>query len=159
MPKTLNEIIQVRRSIGDPVTSDFIVVEELPATPFQNTAYTTGDGTYRHYDGTDWQYYTLKFSDSYIGQLVRDRGQLRAAIRLIDNLIARIDPSDYLTSGNAGGQSVGFPSLSEVMDYYNGLRDKLLLQEAEDAGMDSGLMLETQRSPVAGVLEGNSSWA
>jgi len=153
MTDEFQEIIQVRRSIGDPVTSDFICVGELPAAAPQNTAYTTGDGVYQFHDGIEWRLYCLKFSDSYIGQLIKTRGQHRAAIKLIDNLMARIDPADYITSGNAGGQSTSFPSLSEVMAYYNGLRDRLLEEEAEEAGMNSGLMMKTKPRPVGGVTE------
>jgi hypothetical protein len=153
MTDELQEIIQVRRSIGDPVTSDFILVDELPAQAQQNIAYTIGDGLYRYFDGVEWRFYTLKFSDNYIGQLIKQRGRHRAAVRLIDNLIARIDPADYITSGNAGGQSTSFPSLGEVIAYYNALRDRLLEEEAEEAGTNSGLMLETVKRPVGGVTE------
>ena len=149
----LDDIIHVRRSIGDPVTSDFILVDDLPAEPLPETAYTTGDGVYYFHDEIEWRLYSLKFSDNYIRQLIDSKGRLKAAIRLIDNLIARIDPADYLTSGNSGAQSTGFPSLGEVMAYYNGLRDLLLEQEAEETGMNSGLMLNTVKRPIGGVLE------
>jgi hypothetical protein len=153
MTDELREIIHVRRSIGDPVTSDFILVDELPAEAQQNTAYTPGDGLYRYFDGVEWRFYTLKFSDNYIGQLIKQRGRHRAAVKLIDNLIARIDPADYITSGNAGGQSMSFASLGEVIAYYNALRDRLLEEEAEEAGTNSGLMLKTKPRPVGGVME------
>jgi hypothetical protein len=150
-----DEIIQIRRSIGDPVTSDFILVDELPTEAQQNIAYTIGDGLYSYFDGVEWRFYTLKFSDNYIGQLIKQRGRYRAAVRLIDNLIARIDPADYITSGNAGGQSVSFLSLGEIITFYNALRDRLLAEEAEEAGTNSGLMLQTVKRPVGGVTEFN----
>jgi hypothetical protein len=153
MHETLDEIIHIRRSIGDPVTSDFILVDELPAQARQNTAYTAGDGLYSYFDGVEWRFYTLKFSDNYIGQLIKQRGWHRAAVKLIDNLIARIDPADYITSGNAGGQSTSFSSLGEVIAYYNALRDRLLEEEAEEAATNSGLMLTTVKRPVGGVTE------
>ena len=152
-----DEIIHVRRSIGDPVASDFFRADDLPADPVPGTAYTKGDGVYYFHDEIEWRTYNLKFSDSYIESLIAGRGRLKAAIRLIDNLIARIDPADYLTSGNAGAQSLGFPSLSEVLAYYNGLRDRLLEEEAEETGTNSGRMLSTKRRPVGGVLE--EAWA
>lgn len=155
-PEWLREVIRVRRRIGDPVTSDFVYIETLPSAAQPNIAFTTGDGQYWFYRGGQWKPYTLKFSDSYIRQLVQDRGQLKAAIRLIDNLIARIDPTDYLTAGNMGGQSVSFPTLTELMDFYHRLRDLLLQEDAEDKGMNSGLMLKTKRRPVGGVLEENN---
>jgi hypothetical protein len=149
----LQEVIEVRRSIGDPATADFVIVDSLPAEAQQNIAHTAGDGAYYFHNGIEWQLYNLKFSDNYIGQLITTRGRHRAAVKLIDNLIARIDPADYLTSGNSGGQSMSFPSLAEVLTYYNALRDRLLEEEAEEAGMNSGLMLRTKRRPVGGVTE------
>jgi hypothetical protein len=155
-PDWLQDVIRVRRSIGDPVTADFIFVDTLPAAMQPNTAVTTGDGQYWFYRSGQWKPYALKFSDNYVRQLAEERGRLRAAVRLIDNLIARIDPTDYITSGNAGGQSVSFLTLAEVLDFYNRLRDRLLEEEAENAGMNSGLMLKTKRRPVGGVLEENN---
>jgi hypothetical protein len=157
-PDWLQDVIRVRRRIGDPVTSDFIFVNTLPAAAQPRTAVTTGDGNYWFYNRIEWKPYALKFSDVYIRELIKERGQRPAAIRLIDNLIARIDPTDYITSGNAGGQSVSFPTIAEVMDFYHRRRDLLLKEEAEDAGMNSGLMLKTIRRPVGGVLEGDEPW-
>jgi hypothetical protein len=152
-PTGLNEVFEVRRSIGDPVTADFIFIDNLPDEALQNTAHTTGNGEYKFFDGVEWRQYTLKFSDGYIQGLVEGFGRIKAAIKLIDNLMARIDPSDYLTSGNAGGQSVSFPSLSEVIAYYKALRERLLEEEAAAAGINSGLMVRTKKRPVGGVLE------
>jgi len=154
IPAWLDEIIQVRRSIGDPVTGDFAYVEELPETAPQNTAYTKGDGEYWFHDGVEWRKYSLKFGDPYIKLLAGKYGRIGAAVKLIDNLIAQIDPTDYINSGNAGGQSMSFPSLQEVMNYYTTLRGILLEEQAEEAGMNSGLMLQTKKRPVGGVIEG-----
>jgi len=155
-PAWLDEVFQIRRNIGDPVASDFIYMEEesLESVDAQkNTAYTTGNGWYGFYDGVEWRQYNLKFSDTYIQLLARKHGRLGASIKLIDNLIAQIDPTDYITSGNSGGQSMSFPTLQEVLDYYTALRDILLEEEAKEAGMNSGLMLKTKRRPVGGVIE------
>jgi len=153
-PAWLDEVFQIRRSIGDPVTGDFVYAEELPETAPQNIAHRTGNGEYRFYDGAEWREYSLKFGDAYIRLLAGKYGQLGASIKLIDSLIAQIDPTDYITSGNAGGQSMSFPSLQEVMDYYKTLRGILFEEYAAEAGMNSGLMLETKRRPVGGVIEG-----
>ena len=154
-PAWLGEVIQVRRSIGDPVTSDFIYIEELSSSSeaLKNVAYTMGDGEYWFYDGLEWRLYSLKCSDAYIKLLAGKHGKIGAAIKLIDNLIAQIDPTDYINSGNTGGQSMSFPSLQEVLNYYTTLRDILLKEQAEEAGMNSGLMLETKKRPVGGVTE------
>jgi hypothetical protein len=151
-PPWLRQAVLVRRSIGDPVTRDFIYAAELPDEGPVQTAFTNGNGIYWYYDGK-WKQYNIKFSDAYIRELVDERGRRRAAIALIDNLIARIDPADYITSGNAGGQSVSFPSLGDMLAFYNGLRDALVKEEAAANRTDSGLMLRTKRRPVGGVLE------
>jgi hypothetical protein len=153
-PVWLDEVIQIRRSIGDPVTGDFVYVDELPETAPQNTAYTTGSGEYRFHDGVEWRLYSLKCGDAYIRLLAGKHGRIGAAVKLIDTLIAQIDPADYLTGGNAGGQSMSFPSLQEVLDYYTTLRGILLEEEAAEAGMNSGLMLKTKKRPVGGAIEG-----
>ena len=149
----LNEVIDVRRNIGDPIASDFIVVDDLPLEPFKGIAYTTGDGIYSYFNGLKWQQFDIKFTDNYIERLISERGKLRASIRLIDNLIALINPDDYIAAGNTGGQSMSFSSLAEVVNYYEGLRRYLLDEEAALAGADSGRMLKTVRKPVGGVLE------
>jgi len=153
MSERLDEIFQIRRSIGDPVTGNFVYVDAFPDTAQRNTAYTTGDGKYQFFNGLEWREYNLKFGDAYIGLLVEKHGRLGASIKLVNNLIAQINPKEYITSGKAGGQSMSFPSLRDVLDYYNTLRDALLEEEASDAGMNSGLMLEAKRSPVGGVLK------
>jgi len=152
-PAWLDEVFQIRRSIGDPVTGDFAYTDELPETAPQNTAHTAGNGEYRFYDGAEWRKYNLKFGDAYIRLLAGKHGRIGASIKLIDSLIARIDPTDYITSGNSGGQSMSFPSLGEVTAYYTALRDMLREEEAAELGMNSGLMLETKRRPVGGVIE------
>jgi hypothetical protein len=152
-PASLQEVFEVRRSIGDPVTSDFVFAVELPVGALQNTAYTTGNGEYEFFDGLEWRKYTLKFGDAYIKVLVEKLGRIGASLKLINNLIAQINPASYLTSGNAGGQSMHFPSLQDVLNYYNFLREQLLEEEAAAEGMNSGLMLKTKRRPVGGVLE------
>jgi hypothetical protein len=151
-PEWLQQIIRVRRSIGDPITLDFIYVTELPENGPKKTAFTTGNGDYWYYDGK-WKQYDLKFGDGYIRELTEERGRHQAALTLITNLIARIDPADYITSGNVGGQSTSFPSLADMLAYYNGLRDALMQEEAAANGTNSGLMLRTKRRPVGGVLE------
>jgi len=153
-PDWLKEVFQIRRSIGDPVTGDFVYVEELLSeNALKNTAYTSGDGEYWFFDGVEWRLYSLKFGDAYIRLLLEKYSRLSASIKLIDDLIARIDPTDYITSGNAGSQSMSFPSLSEVVEYYKTLRNILLEEEAKEAGMNSGLILDTKRRLVGGVIE------
>jgi len=168
-------IIDIRHSIGDPITTDFIFLKEpeetteikteeddeeviekpnlFPESPLQNVAYTTGNGEYKYWDGIEWRNYLLKFSDNYIKMLSSHMGRFNASIRLINNLIAQIDPTDYITSGNAGGQSVSFLSLSEILQYYQTLKETLLEEQAAEEGTNSGLMLKTKRRAVGGVIE------
>lgn len=152
-PDWLQDVIRVRRNSGDPLAYDFIFVDSLPASMSLNIALTQGDGAYYYYDGTQWKRYDLKFSDAYIRELVERRGILKASVKLIDNLLARIDPADYITSGNAGGQSVSFLTLAEIIQYYQALRDKLLEEDAAASGMNSGLFIKAKRRGVGGVTE------
>jgi len=151
----LQEIFEIRRSIGDPVTSDFVFVQVLPVTALENIAYTTGNGEYKYFDGVEWRNYRLKFSDQYIKMLACHMGRIGASLKLVNNLIAQIDPQSYITSGNAGGQSVSFSSLQEVLSYYETLRHILEEEAAAANGMNSGRFLKTKRRPVGGVLETN----
>ena len=146
-------VFEIRRSIGDPITNDFILVDEIPETAQQNTAYTTGNGEYKYWDGVEWRVYNLKFSDQYIKMLSGQMGRINASIRLINNLIAQIDPNDYITSGNAGEQSVSFLSLSEILHYYQTLKEVLLEEQAAEAGFNSGRMFRTKKRFIGGVLE------
>jgi len=150
---SLDDIFEVRRSVGDPVTGGFTLVDVLPETAPQNTAYTTGNGEYLFFDGVEWRNYSIKTGDAYIRLLLEKHGRLRTSIKLVDNMTAQINPEDFLQSGNAGGQSMSFPSLRDVLDYYDALRERLLEEEAAENGTNSGLMLAAKKRPVGGVLE------
>jgi hypothetical protein len=123
-PDWLQQVIHVRRNVGDPITLDFLYIDSLPDSGMEKTAYTTGNGSYWYYAGT-WKKYGLQFSDAYIRQLVEARDKWSASLILIDNLIAQINPADYITSGSAGGQSVSFPSLADMLAYYKARKEAI----------------------------------
>lgn len=145
------EIIRVRRSIGDPAAADFLLLPALPDTGAPNTAYTLYgdyyDGKYFYYAQGAWKQYALKFADAYIRRRVEESGRLNAAAGLITDLIARLDPADYITGGTAGGQSVSFPSIESALAFYNGLKD------ARERGIGTGGFFRSKHRPVGGVLE------
>ena len=157
IPVWQRDIIRVRRSIADPIAADFLLTLSLPAAGAPTTAYALyGDsynGKYYYYSAGGWKEYALKFSDDYIRQRVAESGRLNAAIGLITDLIARLDPTDYITGGNAGGQSVSFPSLESVLAFYKGLKDALLAEDARQHRMNSGAYFRAKRRPVGGVLD------
>jgi hypothetical protein len=63
----------------------------------------------------------------------------------------RRSPDDYITSGNAGGQSVSFPSLSDMLAFYRGLKADLLAEAAVLEGNDTGRFMKFDRPAVGGV--------
>jgi hypothetical protein len=158
----LDNVLWVRRAIGDPITTDIVGYDVLPATGTPGVAYLlTGDGydgVYHYYALGQWQAYNLRFSDVYIKRRVELVGRLQAAIGLINELIARIDPVNYITGGNAGGQSMTFQTLTEVLGYYNGLKAVLLEQEARETGLGNSGFFRVKRRPVGGVLEAAHEW-
>ena len=152
-PSWLEDVFEIRRRIGDPITGDLVYVDDFPEEPLENTAYTTGDERYWYFNQLGKQQYKIKHNDSYIRAMVEGLGRVKASIKLIDLLIAKIDPTDYITSGNAGGQSVSFLSLTDILAYYNALKDVLLEEEADAEGLNSGVMLSVVKRPVGGVQE------
>jgi hypothetical protein len=160
IPDWFKCVIRIRRMIGDPVTRDYLFCASLPETGLCKTAYVlVGDaynGQYNYYECGEWHTYCTKFSDDWIKTLCGEyKSRVKAALRLINELIAKIDPSDYILSSNAGGQSVSFPDLTSVFDYYERLKKALMEQDAMDGGMNSGLMIRARRSGVGGVWEEN----
>jgi hypothetical protein len=157
VPDWQQEIIRVRRSIGDPVAADFLLAEALPDTGAPNTAYALYgdyyDGKYFYYTPGGWKQYALKFADAYVRRRVAESGRLNAAIGLITDLIARLDPKDYITGGSAGGQSVSFPSIESVTAFYKELQSALLAQDARERGIGTGGFFRARHRPVGGVLE------
>jgi hypothetical protein len=61
----------------------------------------------------------------------------------VNALIARINPLDYITSGNAGGQTVSFPSLADVLAFFNAKKEAV----GKIANL-SGIMQQARRHPV-----------
>jgi hypothetical protein len=138
----------------DPQAKDIVFVETLPLYPPDGVAFTLGDGTYRVWCDEAWVSLPTKFTDAGIEDIVALAGDpLRAACMLIDRLVARIQPDDYITSGNAGGQSVSFPSLADMLAFYRGLKADLLAEAAVLEGNDTGRFMKFDRPAVGGVYE------
>jgi hypothetical protein len=154
VPDLLVPVLRVREMIYDPQAKDIVYVERLPAVPPAGIAFTTGDGVYRARPGDTWIILNTKFTDAGIEDVIAMAGEpVRAACLLIDRLVARIQPDDYITGGNAGGQSVSFPSLADMLAFYRGLKESLLKEAALISGLGSGGFFRTKKRPVGGVLE------
>jgi hypothetical protein len=154
VPGWLVPVLRVRELIYDPQAKDIVYVEQLPSYPPAGVAFTLGDGAYRVRPGSTWTALDTKFTDAGIEDVLAMAGNpVRAASLLIDRLIARIQPEDYITSGTAGGQSVGFPSLADMLAFYRGLKADLLAEAAALEGMDSGRLFSVERPAVGGVWE------
>jgi hypothetical protein len=154
VPAGLIPILRVREMIYDPQAKDIVYVGQLPSFPLPGIAFTLGDGVYRARPGDAWIPLDTKFTDAGIEDMLAMAGKpVRAACLLIDRLIARIQPDDYITSGNAGGQSVGFPSLADMLAFYRGLKADLLAEAAAMEGTDTGRFFTVERPAVGGVWE------
>jgi hypothetical protein len=158
-PDWLLNVILVRRATGDPVVNDFVLVTALPSAGIHGTAYilydTAYNGAYNYWDGANWKQFSLKFADAYIQVLLEKSDRLNVSLTLIDNLIARIDPADYITSGNAGGQSVSFPGLADILAYYSGLKAALVDEARALTGKTGGGHFKMRPRLVGGQGNGN----
>jgi hypothetical protein len=154
VPDWLIPILRVREMIYDPQAKDIVYVEQLPSYPPAGVAFTLGDDMYRVRPGDTWITLDTKFTDAGIEDTLAMAGSpVRAACLLIDRLIARIQPDDYITSGTAGGQSVGFPSLQDMLAFYRGLKADLRAEAAALEGTDTGRFFSVERPAVGGVWE------
>jgi hypothetical protein len=154
VPGWLVPVLRVRGMIYDPQAKDIVYVERLPYHPPAGVAFTLGGGIYQERRGGAWIALDTKFTDAGIGDAIAIEGDpFGAACLLIDRLVMRVQPDDYITSGNAGGQSVGFPSLADMLAFYRGLKESLLKEAARMSGLGSGGFFRTKRRPVGGVLE------
>jgi hypothetical protein len=154
VPEWLIPLLRLRELIYDPQAKDLVYVEQLPSYPMPGVAFTLGDGRYRSRPGDTWVDLETKFTDAGIEDVLAMAGDpVRAACLLIDRLIARINPEDYITSGNAGGQTVSFPSLADMLAFYRGLKADLLAEAAALAGTDTGRFFTVKRPAVGGVWE------
>lgn len=154
VPACLVNVLRLRKMIHDPKVNDIFYVASLPDSAPPCISFTTGDGVYFTMVNGEWKKLPLKFTDSYIvEELKLTRSVWTAAIALIDRLIARIDPDDYIVSGNAGGQSISFPSLGDMIEFYRALRERFVESESEEMRMNSGLYLSVKRNGVGGVWE------
>jgi hypothetical protein len=155
VPGWLVPVLRVREMIYDPQAKDTVYVEQLPSYPPPGVAFTLGDGAYRVRPGGAWTALDTKFTDAGIEDVIAMAAgePVRAACLLIDRLIARIQPDDYITSGNAGGQSVSFPSLADMLAFYRGLKADLSAEAAALNGTDTGRFFRTGRPAGGGVWE------
>jgi hypothetical protein len=116
----MNErILQIRSLIGDPAATSVNYEDPLPASALEGAAYTTGDGAYQMYRAGAWKPVKIQMDDSEIERLDSGGSVYSAALNAINVLLLKINPLDYITSGGAGAQSVGFPSLADVTAFFN----------------------------------------
>jgi hypothetical protein len=155
VPAWLIPILQARGMIYDPASKDIMYVEAMPNMPPAGVAFTTGNGNYMIKEGGEWITLPTKFTDAGIEDVFTLAGgsPVEAACLLIDRLIARIQPDDYLTSGNAGGQSMSFPSLADMLAFYRGIKKDLQDEAARINNTDAGRFFQFRRPAVGGVWE------
>lgn len=119
-PLWLADVIRVRLIAGDPICGAIIYAPSLPDTAPSGTCATNGDGLYFIMRDGEWQEITLQFQDGILRERVEKTGNvLKTAYEIIKLLLIRINPLDYVTSANAGAQSVSFPSVADVISFFN----------------------------------------
>jgi hypothetical protein len=118
--------------IPDPSVTDFLLVEELPATDVAGYGYVLfGDG----YDGAvwlrrdgAWTKAKLQIGNAYLNDLIHERGKYGAAIAGIDAVVASIDPFTWASSYNVGAESASLASLSELTAWFNARKAAIMAQ-------------------------------
>jgi hypothetical protein len=149
-PAWFARIAHLRMLIGDPPASEIVYAEALPADGYEtDDAWTTADGAYWKWTDGKWQKQKIILADSYIRAAGGDGSVYRAGGVLLDTLLARINPLDYLTGGTAGGQSLSFSSLAEVTAFFTA-RKAALQELAEQEGT---VRFCVQPVPVGDVYE------
>ena len=149
------QILKVRTNIYDPNVKKIEIVDSMPQDGNPNFAYTKNmDGNYWRWAGNDWEKIETQFEDETIGGFLADgKDIISASIIAIDYLLIRIDPTEYLHSGNAGGQSLAFASLAEIVEFYKALKQTLKDRAAMQSGFTTGTYFQTPKYAVGGVME------
>jgi hypothetical protein len=118
-PDWLADVLRVRLIIGDPICGAVIYARPLPDAAPEGSCATGGDGLYYVMRDGEWQEITLQFQDGILRERVEKNGNvLKAAYESIKLLLIRINPLDYITGANAGGQSVSFPGVADVISFF-----------------------------------------
>jgi hypothetical protein len=146
----LEKIMRIRVIVGDPLAPSIIYDDQLPDRGLEGQIYTRGDGRYYRWSDNSWKAVALKFDDITIDILARGQDIWRGALYVFDNYLAKLDPLDYITSGNAGAQSVSFPSVSEVLAWFTARR-ALIVKQLERYGTITRACYRPRA--VGGVLE------
>jgi hypothetical protein len=147
----MNErILQIRQLIGDPIASSINYADPLPSDALNGAVYTTGNGVYQTWRYGAWKPAKIQIDDIEIERMDASANIYVSASMAVNALIARINPLDYITSGNAGAQSVGFPSLADVLTFFNAKKTAI-----EKMAVQSGNVLQARRRdvPVGGVYD------
>jgi hypothetical protein len=147
----LADVLRVRLIVGDPVCGTLIYVPALPGSALEGVCCTTGNGQYYLMRDGEWEALTVQFGDEVIGEYRRRAKSIwQAAHTVIKALLIRINPLDYITGGNAGAQSVSFPSLADVTAFFNE-RLKHITDMMNDA--DGYNRVRVARQPVGGLYD------
>jgi hypothetical protein len=148
------KIRDMRMQLRDPAgVNDIIIVDALPVNPDPNSAYYVNpDGNYKKYNSftQGWDALALRLSDAYILEMI-EQHKNGAILYLIDFLIAGLKTG--AVSFNAGAESVSFPSLADLLNYYTQLRALKQEEIAAENGNNTGRMFRTRRPPIGGVVE------
>jgi hypothetical protein len=140
--------MRVRVMIGDPIAASIVYSAELPAQALEGQVCTTGNGVYMRFENGAWAGAKLQLDDVAITMLAGKGTVFDRALRCVDALVARLNPLDYITGGSAGGQSVSFPSASDVLAFFKMKREAIASMGAASGNVRS---VRVKPFPVGGV--------
>lgn len=144
------EIRYVRMMLRDPAgVNNIVQADTYPAEPYPGTAYLI-DNRYQTWSDRKKMWETLIpcLSDSYIVEILRQKGKVWGIIALIDFIILGIQAGGA-THISAGAESVTLLSPREQLEFLKEQKGILLSQ----MGLSGGRICKTRGRVVGGVME------
>jgi hypothetical protein len=143
-------VLQIRSLIGDPIATSINYADPLPADALDGSVYTTGNGVYHVWRSGAWKPVKIQIDDAEIEKKDTSANIYISALAAINLFMARFNPLDYITSGNAGAQGFSFPTIESVYAGFN-----LKKAAIEEMAALSGNVLQARRRdvPVGGVYD------
>jgi hypothetical protein len=109
--------IMARLLAGDPKgASSITCAADPPLQTVIGTAWTSGDGNYRRWDGSAWVPLPIALEDIFYA--TAPGGPYEKAAWAVTAILGQVSPEDYIVSFNAGGQSTAFVSFADFLSFY-----------------------------------------
>jgi hypothetical protein len=152
MAVTFDQIKEVRLALDDPAGFiDLISVDavgDLPAVGAPQTAYlVVTDKVYKMWDGSAWQFVSLRISDARLTTFIDQLGVEQAIQKGYLAIMQRLGNELQIVRNSDGAESTEFVSLMNLYNFY-----KSLLKDAqtEQPTKNTGRYVKTKRPCIAG---------